>query len=485
MSEETRRIAAASNHTQSWDGGAEEGTSCEEACTAPASSASHSNPKTSGVFDYAIWLLGRLTAQQREKLTKPFTWIDLCAGLGTPLITYEALRRGMLPYGQSLTGQCEGMTEMCKDRRDALRRRALHADGSPPIFDSNSSLTSRTPKDDQGNLRDLPVAKHLFLGIVCVDISTCSSTPKSLNDADGATGKCWLHFLEYLDLLTFEERPISIVLECVDNLGHNRTVKGRVEKGTLLAIEALKERGYVGQWRKLSATNFFLPQRRPRVWALFLKVRGGMGPKAIGERERDLAQAFDFIRSSQTNTHESLKLIVDRSPAPYAHRPAKRSGAGQAWKKVQGPNFQEKHGLSEKEVQDGQDEFLERTADVLLPRQQHAVWLELCRLRKTNQVPNWKSGMFVSDCGSSVGWLSVAKDMFPCLRPSNSYLVLDQGMPKLANGPLCLAMQGVGRDEAEAFELLVEDDALLRVLAGNAFCANICLVFLIAALLHA
>ena len=132
-------------------------------------------------------------------------------------------------------------------------------------------------------------------------------------------------------------------------------------------------------------------------------------------------------------------------------------------------------------MRNGQDEFRKRTADVLLPREQAAVWLELCRLRKKGQIPNWKAGLLVSDCGSSVGRLSVAKDMFPCLRPGNCYLVLEQGKPKLAQGPLCLAMQGVGTDEANAFELLLEEDGLLRQLAGNAFCANICLVFLVAA----
>jgi hypothetical protein len=74
--------------------------------------------------------------------------------------------------------------------------------------------------------------------------------------------------------------------------------------------------------------------------------------------------------------------------------------------------------------------------------------------------------------------------MFPCLRPGNSYLILQQGEAKLAKGALCLALQGIGTEEAEAFSLLMEEDGMLRQLAGNAFCANICLVFLIAALLY-
>ena len=99
-----------------------------------------------------------------------------------------------------------------------------------PIFCDNAALTTQTPKDDQGSFQDLPVADILFLGIVCVDISACSSTPKSLEDPSGATGKSWLDFLKYLDNLSFEHRPMALVLECVDKLGHNRAVHGKVEQ---------------------------------------------------------------------------------------------------------------------------------------------------------------------------------------------------------------------------------------------------------------
>ena len=301
ISEETGRIAAAVARTRSWGGDVEECTSSEEWCAAPVATGSHDTPDTSGVFAYATWLVARLTGEQRVKLTRAFTWVDLCVGLGTPFFVHEALRRALQAYNLRPQGECTGMTEINKERREALKRRAKCVSGGhPPIFCDNASLTTQTPKDDQGSFQDLPVADILFLGIVCVDISACSSTPKSLEDPSGATGKSWLDFLKYLDNLSFEHRPKALVLECVDKLGQNRSVQGRVEKGTLLIIEALRERGYVGQWRKVSATHFFLPQRRPRVWALFLKVRRGLGPKAIRERERDLDEAFNLIMSSQS-----------------------------------------------------------------------------------------------------------------------------------------------------------------------------------------
>ena len=91
------------------------------------------------------------------------------------------------------------------------------------------------------------------------------------------------------------------------------------------------------------------------------------------------------------------------------------------------PNFQSKRGLSDEEVRNGQDEFRKHTADVLLPREQAAVWLELCRLRKKGITPNRKTSLFVSNCVSSVGRLSVVEDMLSCLTLGSSYLVLDQG----------------------------------------------------------
>ena len=52
-------------------------------------------------------------------------------------------------------------------------------------------------------------------------------------------------------------------------------------------------------------------------------------------------------------------------------------------------------------------------------------------------------------------------------------MILQQGEDKLAKGALCLALQGIGAEEAEAFSRLMEEDGMLRQLAGNAFCDNI------------
>ena len=52
-------------------------------------------------------------------------------------------------------------------------------------------------------------------------------------------------------------------------------------------------------------------------------------------------------------------------------------------------------------------------------------------------------------------------------------MVLVQGEPKLAQGARCLALQDIGREEANRLALLQEEDPLLRHVAGNACCATI------------
>ena len=91
-SEEIARIASAINRTKPWHDNSECTSGSDEQLTTDSASNGHSMPNlsVSVVFDYATWLVGRMSHEQRLKLTHGFTWVDLCAGLGTPLTAYEA-----------------------------------------------------------------------------------------------------------------------------------------------------------------------------------------------------------------------------------------------------------------------------------------------------------------------------------------------------------------------------------------------------------
>ena len=185
---------------------------------------------------------------------------------------------------------------------------------------------------------------------------------------------------------------------------------------------------------------------------------------------------MNVVRIGLCVGHEPLEAILARTPMTEAYRHAKPSSRAVSWKHGRHPAFQAQQGLTDAEVAPGQAEFYEAT-HLMLPREQEAIGFELCKQRKKRPHPNWKNTMLVSDCGSSLGWLSIAQGMFPCLRPGNKYLILRHGVPSIARGPECLVVQGIGIHEANATNLFAEDDKLLRTLAGNAFTANICCAF--------
>ena len=169
-SPETMRTQQAANRTNTWTGPDEHTSGSEpEYAMGQANMEATSMPKASGVFHYTEWLIGKLTDEQRSQIARPFTYMDLCTGLGTTLIVHEGVRQAMARRGLNINGQCTGLTESEKDRREALGRRMVRLGLNAPIKNSSAGLT-----DD---LSDMCLADLLFMGIVCTDISSCSSTP--------------------------------------------------------------------------------------------------------------------------------------------------------------------------------------------------------------------------------------------------------------------------------------------------------------------
>ena len=69
---------------------------------------SGSHPITSGAFDYCSWVIKEVLSEAEcEKLAKaPFTYMDLCAGMGTSIISVEAVRRALAERGVTLRSTC-------------------------------------------------------------------------------------------------------------------------------------------------------------------------------------------------------------------------------------------------------------------------------------------------------------------------------------------------------------------------------------------
>ena len=92
--------------------------------------------------------------------------------------------------------------------------------------------------------------------------------------------------------------------------------------------------------------------------------------------------------------------------------------------------------------------------------------------------------MLVLAHGFSISYNTICRqDIFPCVTPTHTYVILQRGKASLSNGFTALAMQGIQGKEIQSFDLAQEDDTLLRDFAGNAFTVNIIAAFLIAGML--
>jgi hypothetical protein len=111
-----------------------------------------------------------------------------------------------------------------------------------------------------------------------------------------------------------------------------------------------------------------------------------------------------------------------------------------------------KKGMTPKDVFAGMEDFKRAMGTVLLERQQEALWFKLCWLKKRKGF-NWQSGRIVATVGASITFMSVRRDVFPCVTPQMCYVVLEDGIPKEVDGRTLLAMQGIQKKEFHQFGL--------------------------------
>ena len=116
--------------------------------------------------------------------------------------------------------------------------------------------------------------------------------------------------------------------------------------------------------------------------SFFLKMIGGIGPKAIQTATQNVAVGMNVVRNGICAGHEPLEAILARTPMTEAYKHAKPSSRTGSWKHGRHPAFQAQQGLTDAEVAPGQSEFYEATHLLMLPREQEAIWFELCKQRK-------------------------------------------------------------------------------------------------------
>jgi site-specific DNA-cytosine methylase len=407
------------------------GTSSDEDVSSP--NVAKTMPKSSGLLDYVSWAVNTvLTEAERDALTvlSPVPVGSMCSGMGTEDMACQAIEAAMLEAGKGKFSAHSAFKAESDPHKVAFLQRHVRS-SSTEIFDSNAALQHTEVQTVSGDIVPRPTCKVLAAGIVCIDISGLTTTPKPVS-GDGKSGLALRGLLDSLRSMSFEERPAVIILECVAALAHHRKVDTDARTGAQYILDILLTLGYVGEWRTVRPRNFYLPQSRDRAYSLNLK-RLDFSDAGARERRRDLDRAWKILLRMQVQSAEPLERLLQRVPSKESIlrkrrgqpiEPARR--AGQKWPQAH-DDFADSAGLSEEARQPPAD-FVKELSPLVNPRAMHALWLKMAQLQKRKQM-DWKHSLLIVPTGMTVSWGSI-RTCFPCVTPSMEYLILERGARK-------------------------------------------------------
>lgn len=456
-------------------------------------------PASSGMLDYCSWMVDQLSPEERESAATNWwqTFAEFCGGMGTGIMCFEGLRRALAAHHLTVHAACACVTEPVKWKSKALKEllECLEEQTHPcPIFSRTGDLNNLVLTDfEEEVVLEKPTFHLLLQGIVCIDISSLTTTPKSVMDIEGQSGQSCRELISYLDELRFEDRPGGIILECVLRLSQKRK-KGllKPEVGTELVSAGLRTLGYVGAWEQEDALKAYLPQSRKRTWGLFLKVTAS-GPNPLeAERKRrdDVSAAFSIMKRLRVRRNEPLEVVVGRlgiAPGLAAESEVttqKHLHVNMDWATRGAPqNSMKKLGLAPKDLLASEDLKAFWTAAGSLMNQscrRHTL-MRLCSLRKKGTLPDWRESVLAFNADESAYRLGVGITHFPCVQPQRLHIMALTGKMVKADGKVCLAMQGIQSKELNAFPSLSKlTSRRQQDLAGNAFTANVCAAYILA-----
>jgi len=241
----------------------------------------------------------------------------------------------------------------------------------------------------------------------------------------------------------------------------------------------------------LNAKRFLLPASRHRAWGIFLKQGDGS--------EDMVGNAASRITALQMKQHEQLAAILKRcndskSAKPHKQRsPSLSNPDCDTSIKKQAQGWPKKHGSFAKKARLSQEDlhaedliaFRQLAEGTLGQREIDATCLRLAELKKKGSLEDWREAPhLIITVGASLKRIEICQLAFPCVLPKMRYALLCNGEVTLATGPMCLAMQGVQRQElVELAQLLKLSGTRQQDLAGNAFAANVCAAVTLAVLL--
>ena len=178
----------------------------------------HERPKTSSLGDVVGFILENvLTQDEMQHVTNASLGFsckigEFCAGMATGSFCSKIISDLIFQKcGNRMSLDTVLVSEMVKWKMDVCKT-VCHACGDKPKY---ISRTGDEAKEASPISCDWAVA-----AIECDDISSCSTTPRSVLDESGKSGRSFIELLQYIEKVS--PRPRVIMLECVSGLMKNR-----------------------------------------------------------------------------------------------------------------------------------------------------------------------------------------------------------------------------------------------------------------------
>jgi site-specific DNA-cytosine methylase len=264
--------------------------------------------------------------------------------------------------------------------------------------------------------------------------------------------------------------------------------------------------GNCGDWLNVNAKEFFLPQSRPRVYGMFLRMNPqNLDGRGQEQRAAESKAAFALIeRMKVRGPPEPLAAVLHRAKALHGDEPLRRLAPAKkelppaqlaswevpaaqldsdpVWRREH-CQFAKRLALEAADLREFRA-FAHAADGAFMPRAIEGLWLKLMSERRARGM-DWTKGLMVASVGASLRFMSVRSDIFPCLTPHMTYAILQDRRLRSVSGMEALALQGIQTVEVRAFKFdpAKSKGPFLQDLAGNAFTANILAAFLVAGLL--
>ena len=400
---------------------------------------------------------------------------EFCAGMCSGTIAMHFLEKVFNQlFGKCPTNSTELVTEMVPWKRQVCQMVCDKCGCKPVLVERTADACQRT---------DVHHVQLAVAAMECDDISAMSSTPKSVVDETGKSGRSLLEFMEWLDSLEFSTRPQILVMECVAALMKERSVVS--EKGTAVVSKLLVERGFVGSWRMVNTKHFSVPQSRGRTYGVFCRLMT-FGDAGETKAKARVTSMWEFVDRCKTKTSgsEALHDLLTRALTP-AGVPSKKPRSDRKkeakWRKDH-VEYRKQHNLVTNDALCPISQEILGQVNLLTEREREVAALTLHVALKKNPNGKW----FAGNIGDSVRYCRFSSTLHPCLLPQKKYLyanVTDMTV-FLNSANLYFALQGLSADEVQAMGLDEISLTHAKDLCGNAFSLPVIVAIVLAALLN-